>query len=508
MRTFKASLRAACLLFALLLFSSALLAAAVPVSLPARTYIITAEVADSGGKPVPNALVLVSLSNASAPANASQARVLEALTSLTGRARILVSVGTNQSTPSASLNVYLPYWSSAPTDLSLPDRPVDVFDRNFTLPFALNTYRIRLNDQIGNPVPLAEVQFMQPYPLYGKTDANGLVQVRLPPDRPVNGYIQFQGTGQLFSFGSLPLSSSAIEKDFGMPFAGRVQSWNDSFDWSPQLLDAMGRPLVLQPVDIRSGSQNWSYLSDREGRLFLRELPFENLTLETTSYNFTYRFPLNISRAGPRLQMPLLIHISDPAKDVLGDSCYRIRMNVTDQRQSPNLQVQARPINGSGTLPFTLDQAVPLSNRSGVQFTRILCVDVDTTFDIVAQNPFEQVDLQIQLKTTDNFVPPATSVYAQAPPAGLFDKTAAKSDTGRIEIILLLVYVFFGLIAIFFAVRFKHLLLYYGQSILRFTYTFYKSRKSGPSPGGEGAGPKGGPPARKPPSVFGKRNSP
>ncbi|VVB57740.1 Uncharacterised protein [uncultured archaeon] len=475
-------IRTSCLALALLLLASVLLAqSAPPAPLPARTYIIAAYVEDAAGKPVPDALVLVRLSPRNGTPASNSTQLLEVPTNLAGRARILLPVGLNQSTPDAYISAYTPYWSSSPSDLNLPDRPTDIFDRSFSVPIELNTYRVRISDRIGNPVPLADVQFTQPYPLYRRTDPNGLAQVRFPPGLPVSGYVQYQGAGQFFTLDNAS-SATAIEQDFNLPLARRINAWNQSFDWSAQLSDAMGRPLLTQPIALVSDYQNWTYLTDRDGRLYLRALPGENITLEWTGYNFTYRFPLNISRASTRLQMPLLINISDPAKDNLGDSCYRILINVTDRRKSPYLQVQARPINGSGALPFTLDKSVPLANQTGVQFTRILCVDTDTAFDIIAQNPYEQAQLQIQLKTAENFVPSVSSAYTQPPPPSLFVKSAARSTGDKIEIILILIYILFGLIALFMAMRFKQLLLYYAQSILRFTYISYTARQASAPP--------------------------
>jgi hypothetical protein len=259
------------------------------------------------------------------------------------------------------------------------------------------------------------------------------------------------------------------------PFRKQAKAWNDSYGWDVRLFDSMGRPLVLEDVHIYSGGLDWVYRADRDGWIHAREMPNASVNFSWTGYNYTYRFAVNLNSAGSKLQMPLLLRVSDPIKSELGDSCYRIDINVTDARRDPALQVGARSSLGSGALPFTLDKTAPMQNNSGLHFSRILCVEQDTGFEIGASNTFERTALQIQLKVTASAAPVA-AIYTRPPPPGVLEKGKAVEDPRRLETALILVYVLFALVVVLMAVHFKNRLLYYAQSILRFTYTSYQNR--------------------------------
>ena len=465
------------LVLALLMLLAQPLAAQSAIGLPARTYIITADARDALDKPVPDALVLVQiLPPGELPGVTNQTgRLLEARTSGAGRARILLGVAANQSVPAAYLSVYTPYWSSAPKALNLPEIPADAIVQEVTMPLTLDTYRIRLSDAQGNPIAQARVQLTQPFPLVAFTDANGLMQTRLPAGRNVEGNVFYQRNAENFSFGSKTDASGIHELGMFAPFHKQAKAWNESHGWDVRLFDSMGRPLALEDVRLSSGGLDWVYRADRDGWVHAREIPNASVNFSWTGYNYTYSFDINLNSAGTKLQMPLLLTITDPAKAELGDSCYRIDVNVTDARRDPSLQVNARSSLGSGALPFTLDRTVPIQNNSGVRFSRILCVEQDTGFEIGASNTFERTALQIQLKVTASAAP-VDANYTKPPPPGVLERGKVADDPRRLETALILVYVLFALVVVLMAVHFKNRLLYYAQSILRFTYTSYKDR--------------------------------
>ncbi|MCL6088959.1 MAG: hypothetical protein M1530_02210 [Candidatus Marsarchaeota archaeon] len=402
-------------------------------------------------------------------------RLLETQTTGAGRARILLSVGANQSAPAAYLSVYTPYWSSAPKALNLPEIPADAIVQEVTMPLTLDTYRIRVSDAQGNPIPQARVQLLEPFPMVDFTDANGLMQTRLPAGSTVEGHVFYQRNAEAFSFGNKTDASGIHEIGMFAPFRKQAKAWNESWGWDVRLFDSMGRPLVLEDVRLSSGGLNWTYRADRDGWVHAREIPNASINFSWTGYNYNYSFIINLNSAGSKLQMPLLIRVSDPVKAELGDSCYRIDLNVTDARRDPSLQVSARSSLGGGALPFTLDKTVQLQNNSGVRFSRILCVEQDTGFEIAASNTFERTALQIQLKVTASAAPVA-AIYTKPPPPGVMEKSKAVEDPRRLETALILVYVLFALVVVLLAVHFKNRLIYYAQSILRFTYTSYKDR--------------------------------
>lgn len=106
------------------------------------------------------------------------------------------------------------------------------------------------------------------------------------------------------------------------------------------------------------------------------------------------------------------------------------------------------------------------------------------TFDVLADNPFEQASLQIQLKSMDE--PPVKSIYTQAPPPGLMVKEVRPDDSRKVEMVLILFYVFLLLMILFISLRFRGSLLFFLQSISRFTYLSYQDRQARPAKEGKG----------------------
>ncbi len=246
-----------------------------------------------------------------------------------------------------------------------------------------------------------------------------------------------------------------------------------TFNWSVQILDSSGRPLGEQPVELGVGRSRWTFITSNDGFVHFRNLPYERVNLSWVIYNYTYRQEIVMSRAPSLIRTQQLLTLSAFAPEPLGDSCYRVSVNVTDPRHHPLLQVIARPLSGTGQLLFSLDKAVALGDV--LQFTRVLCVETDTTFEVAASNPFERAVLQIQLRFTD-LPPPNANIYARPPPPELVQSTALSADRRKAELLLILVYILVVLAVIFLVMRFRIIVLYYFQSIMRFVYTSYRKK--------------------------------
>jgi len=472
-----------CLVLAIFLF---MLAGAWAAELPLRSYTIGVTVRDSSGKLVPDALVMIRAFNQSGTvANAdllNYSRLYEAYTNPSGYATLRIIAGFNQSTPLAVMSVYTPYWSSGAITLTLPDRS-SVQEQTITLPLPLNTYTVRVWDVNQNPVPQASVYLQQPFVLGKATDINGLVVFRLPANVNVSGYVRYMNKEQKFAFEHVNQSDTPWETALRVPLRDAARpAINRTYDLTLLLYDSMGRPLDRAAVVISTNESNWTFVTDRNGYLYMRGWPSQKINLSWTSFNYTYNFEVNISRPPISLRMPMLINISNPISEALGDSCYRISLNVSDKRQHPSLRVVARAANGAGVIPFSMDKIVKLENNSGLQFSRVLCVESDMAFDVLADNPFEQASLQIQLKSMDEA--PVKSIYTQLPPPGLLNKDKKSDDSRKVELVLVLFYVFLLLMVLFISLRFKGSLMFILQSISRFTYLSYQDRQASRPPKG------------------------
>ena len=476
--------RASAITFTLLLLLSCALAVTAPVitsasqapatSLPARSYPILVNVQDADGHPVPDVLVMASI-----PSGAFSKDVIdltnhtqEGFTDAAGRFRTTLRLAENETTPpSATLSAYTPYWSAAAPPQTLPKTPGEEISYTFQISQPLATYRLRALDYQGGPVQGITVRLVKPYFVVRQTDSNGLVSFRLPPNSAAAGQVEIDGSYQPFVFNA---SAAGATQEIQMPVPLRHPlplNISGEFNWSVQILDASGSPLGSQPIVLEVGRSRWTYLSDNGGFIHLRNLPYGRVNLSWVIYNYTYRQEVSLERAPAVIRSPQLLTMTVSPPEPLGESCYRVIVNVTDPRHNPLLQVSARPVLGASQVLFTLDKKVALG--SVLQFTRVLCVQADTTFEVTASNPFERAVLEVQLKVTD-LQPPSAEIYARPPPVEATAPQAAAADRRKEELLLILVYVLIILAVLFLLMHFHVLVLYYFQSIVRFVYTAYR----------------------------------
>ncbi len=476
--------RAFAIAFAILLFfSSALAAADAPILLaapapgsylPARSYPIIVSVVDADGHPVPDVLVMASIpsgdfnKNISDLVNHSQ----EGFTDSAGRMRTTLRLSENETTPLfATLSAYTPYWSSTAPPQSLPATPGDEIDYTFQISQPLVTYRVRVSDYQGGPRQGVTVRLTKPYFVLRQTDSSGLVSFRLPQNFSVGGQVEIGSNYESFAFNA---SQDGSTQEISVPIPLRHPvplNITHLFNWSVQIFESSGRPLSNQPVELGVGRSRWTYVSDSAGFVHFSDLPFERANLSWVIYNYTYHQEIILDRAPAVIRTQQLLTMTASSPETLGDSCYRVNVNVTDPRHHPLLQVGARPVSGTNQLLFTLDKEVTLGGV--LQFTRVLCVETDTTFEVTASNPFERAVLEVQLKFTTQ-PPPSASVYARPPPLEVIQASAVSADRRKAEMLLILVYVLVVLAVIFLVTRFRGFVFYYFQSIMRFIYTTRK----------------------------------
>ncbi len=465
------------LLLSFALASSILMAAAPAATafLPVRSYPVLVNVVDADGHPVPDVLVMASLPIGDFNKEISNLtnHAQEGFTDAAGRWRTTLRLAENETTPpSATLRAYAPYWSAAAPPQTLPN-PDDEISYTFQIDLSLATYRVRAIDYQGGPMPGIAVRLNKPYFVLLQTDSDGLVSFRLPPNSGVAGQVEIGGNYEPFVFnGSVAGATQGLQVPIPLrqPLPFQVPQ---EFNWSVQILEASGTPLDSQPIQIESGSSRWTYLSDNAGFIHLRELPYDRVNLSWVIYNYTYRQEVRLDRAPAVIRTQQLLTMAADSPEPLGDSCYRVSVNVSDPRHHPLLKVGARPLSGAGQILFTLDREVELGQV--LQFTRVICVQADTTFEVTASNPFERAVLEVQLKVTD-LPPPTANVYARPPPTVVTQAGAASADRRKAELLLILVYVLIVLALIFLLMRFRTLVLYYFQSIVRFVYTSYRHK--------------------------------
>lgn len=473
--------RASAMAFTLLLLLSFALAAQVIVSsapastafLPSRYYPVLVNVVDADGHPVPDVLIMAGIPSGAFNKEVSNLtnHTQEGFTDAAGRWRTTLRLAENETTPpSATLRAYAPYWSAAAPPQTLPN-PGDEISYTFQFDRPLATYRVRAVDYQGGPMPGITVRLTKPYFVLRQTDSNGLVSFRMPPNSSVAGQVEIGGNYESFAFNA---SAAGATQEIQMPLPLRHPiplPAPQEFNWSVQILDSSGTPLDFQPIQLEAGRSRWTYLSDNAGFIHLRNLPYERINLSWAIYNYTYRQEVRLDRAPAFIRTQQLLTMAADSPEPLGDSCYRVSVNVTDPRHHPLLQVGAN--SGTGQILFTLDKEVALGQI--LQFTRVLCVQADTTFVVTASNPFERAVLEVQLKIT-SLPPPSATVYARPPPPIVTQAGAASADRRKAELLLILVYALIVLALIFLLMRFRTLVLYYFQSIVRFVYTSYRHK--------------------------------
>ncbi len=467
-----ASVRALFLVLALLLTLLPLLHATAQADM-------AISVLDADGHPVPDVLVTANYqTDGSRPALDGKA---QGFTNSRGQWRATLTFPGN-TTPAqyVQLSAYAPYWSSGRMQARISTKPNEELDANFTIPLFFETYRVQLISP-GGPIPGAELQLVSPGFVYRRSDSNGLVQMRFPRGLPVRGWVAYSGQMAWFDFASQSDQPSGQPRQIFVryPFENSAPAPSaGTYNLTARVSDPNDRLLFGQPFSVQTPDANLTYLTDALGYLRLLGVPYPQVNLSWTLQNITYNLTLDLTAPPDIIRTPVLLQIQPPNVFPLGESCYRVLVNITDPRLDAVEQVIAVPENATTVLPFSLDQRLTV-NRSTVHFYRVLCVLDDTGFDIVAANQYENSSLRIQLRHSAALATPVASSGNAAIGVAIPKADTSKADEAkRLELIVILLELLFFLVSVYLLVRFRDLVLHYGQSIVRTVHTIYQDLRT------------------------------
>ncbi|MDE1798373.1 MAG: hypothetical protein KGH63_03130 [Candidatus Micrarchaeota archaeon] len=481
---------AAPLLFVLL---AALLA--LPALRAASQAQMAVSILDADGRPVPDVLVaLYYQKNASNPLLDGYA---EGFTDSSGQWRGSIIFPDNVVPPATvRLMAYTPYWSSDAATASISTAPNEELDASFTIPTPFETYRVQFSGA-GGPISGAQVQVLSPQFLARQTDSNGLVQMRLPTGMPVSGTLSYSGQSVGFDFASqsgLP-SGQPRQVTIHYPFENASPSAPPAlYNLTVRAIDSNGRLSLREPFAVQTPAGNLTYVSDGLGYLRLLGVPYSSLNVSWTLYNLTYNATIDMAHPPAELRTPVLLAIQAPQVVTLGESCYRVIVNVADPRPDAVDQVSAQSDQSPAPLPFALEQRLP---GLPARFSRVFCVGQETSVSITASNQYESTSQQIQLRPDSLASPPpaanGTATIGATVPAA--DTTKA-DEAFRVELLVILLEMLVFLAVIYVLVRFRDIVMKYGQIVLHSLHEIYAAlrRSRIPVPGRKFGGPPPSPP--------------
>jgi len=468
----KYPMQAMCVFLALLLAPAAF-AAEAPLDIYVSVY-------DAQGHVVPDAVILVDY-QIMEDGNISE-RTFTGFTDVGGQMGKTLYFGENETISNyVYIWAYTPFYSPTSQRLRVPLGGKREVQANFTIPYNFNTYRILISGEGGAPLSGVNVRTLSPAFTIRKTNANGLAQFRFPEGLPVFGIAQRQGIMQFFNLSRGQGEASVLPLTF--PTSGQVPlDINKTYNWTVQMLDPHNKALSSIPFTLQTRGINATYFSDSRGFLRIFEIPYSDLVLSWELYNHTYEKEINLSKEAPgRIISDSVLKIHEPSIIHLGESCYRVEVNITDPRQGVIKQVVARTEDFNQTLALTLEQNQSF-NESKIAFYRLFCVLDDTNFDIIASSPYEYVSLKIQLLKNKEVVQIDSPVVAQK---SLPPEVAMKMENEKkIELIVILIELLMGLVFLYILLRFRAATSYILQSILRAVYFLVQGAKKPKEPKG------------------------
>ncbi len=480
---------------------------------------------DSEGHAVPDAMIVV---NYQTDGNRSELDgVRQGFTDVSGTMRTRIFFASNITPPQyLYASAYTPFWSSDRVTLRIPETGARGAEANFTLPLALDTYRLNV-EKDGLPFPGANVRLFEPMFASKRTDQDGVAQFRLPRGGRVHGDVEYAGFAQEFEFrtpdqgpGALgtpdqtnpdigtnrstgtdtsaqpvnasgPQASNQTEnppqvfnQTIRIPFENPVFSVaNDSRIFSVQMFDSARNLLTIKPFNVSAPGVEDTYFSDSNGIIYLRDVPYDSLNLTWFINNITYNATIDTRNPPARIDTPVLLTIQPPDIASLGDDCYRIRINITDPRPDAIEQVVAKAKDSQDQLPFIMESSQ--ISADVLNFQRILCVVEDTQFYITAANQYEETSMQIQLLKNNkrpDATPSVAFVVDRVPPV---ERKSIENKLNT-EYAVILGELLAILLVIYIILRFKNVVAYYLQIVVRTAYFFLHNararRKKGDGP--------------------------
>ena len=378
------------------------------------------------------------------------------------------------STPSnyIFIQAYHPFWSSARQRLRvLSEDGQDEVNYLLSLPMEFETFRVRVSTNQSVPMSSVDVQMLSPFFVSKKTGSGGIAQFRFPKGSTPSGWVAYNNEYKQFEF--IQNNETVNQVNVFYPFdpPTLVEPFSN-YSLNIHTFDSASNALVSQQFTIHSNYSTSSYLSDSHGGLYISDIPFENITLSWFSYGYNYSRQISLSAPVPeKLFSEPLLRIHEPKITHLGESCYRVEVNITDPREGVLKQVIAKSVDSNQSIAITLEQNQTF-NQSQLIFNRIFCVAEDTTFDIVASSPYENTTLTIKLLRNQELPPaPPADLPTGVSDEGIPDFIRQKADEQKkTEITVILVELLIFLLIAYAGLRFHPQAMYYLQSITRFLH--------------------------------------
>ncbi|MFA5108159.1 MAG: hypothetical protein WC492_01350 [Candidatus Micrarchaeia archaeon] len=373
-----------------------------------------------------------------------------------------------------SLEAYAPYWSSGIIRARIPSSGQRKVFANFTIPYEFETSRVQVLDSSSKPLKGAKVQLMSPIFMEKGTGSNGIVFLRFPKGLPINGWVEYSGLKQEFKFSSQENQSSLPLVTIRVPFKNpKPTDSQGRFNWTVQIFDSNMKALSSVPFTVSQKDYSSKYISDSYGFIFFNDIPYAELNLSWLLYDYPYTKSFDVSANPPeRIVSEQLLQIHPPSVIGLGESCYRIEINITDPRVGVLKQVIARAEDNNETLALSLDQNQSF-NQTQITFYRIFCVSDDTNFDIVASSPYENASVKIRLLKSKYAPLPQTSGVEEVPvPPEVVERL---EEEKKLEMIVILIEILVLLAVVYLILRFNKSALYFFQSIIRYLYSNLQS---------------------------------
>ncbi len=431
---------------------------------------LLAVVQDSEGKPVPDAEVMIFYRQ-----NASIAALdgyIDGVTDSRGQWRGSITYDRgNVSELYAQVEAYSPYWASERLQARLPQSPAELVEISFAMPLTLSTYRVTAQGPDGVGAPGIAVWSERPFFNSKLTDVSGVAQFRYPEGMKFEGYAFHGGLRKAISI--MPQAGEPIsELTLAVPFVNAEQGAAPANNQlSAVMLTYEGRILPSQEFEVSPPLPAIVIKSDSFGFIRMRGIPYKYINVSWMRDGYRYVQLIDVSAPMQEIRQPSLLRISPPSIASLGEGCYKVQVIASDPRPLSTPQVSAKQGNESAKIYFNLDQEIALGAGT-VSFSRILCVQEDTSFDVTAGNRFENNTVKIQLR---KYVAPAEAAPSSAPmPAA--QETKGTEDS-RLEIVVLLLLLLSTLAFIYIVLHFRGHAIYVWQSLTRFVNSWYRATR-------------------------------
>ncbi len=288
--------------------------------------------------------------------------------------------------------VYHPSWSSDKLGIKL-EKDSKKIHRRITIPIEFEIYRVSVLNNNSQPLNDVTVQLLSPFFSHKITKSNGIAQFSIPKGSIVNARAEHQYQSKIANFSNINGTHIAyIVYPFEDP---KPLSSSRKYSFDMQILDSSSKSIPSKEFFIFSKSEsfNLSYLSDSYGFIRAFSIPNSKIVLywdiggQTVSKDFDLT---NLEEE--KYLMDKLLKIHPPKITYIGESCYRVELNITDPHENALKQIDVKVIDGDESIAFTLEQN-QIVDHSHILFNRVFCISKNTVFDIIATSPYEQEKL-------------------------------------------------------------------------------------------------------------------